>query len=95
MSYVFTNEKCSGCNKCVRECPVLLSNVATTPGVVHVDPYMCISCGACFDACTHNARDYKDDTESFFDALKKARRKYRSFWHRRFLQIIQRSISGF
>ena len=29
------------------------------------------------------------------DAFKKARRKYRSFWHRRFLQIIQRSISGF
>jgi len=75
MSYVFTNEKCSGCNKCVRECPVLLSNVATTPGVVHVDPYMCISCGACFDACTHNARDYKDDTETFFDALKKERKK--------------------
>lgn len=70
MSYVFTNEKCSGCNKCVRECPVLLSNIATTPGVVHVDPHMCISCGACFDACTHNARDYKDDTEPFFDALK-------------------------
>lgn len=25
---VFTNEKCIGCNKCIRTCPVLTANVA-------------------------------------------------------------------
>lgn len=25
MSLVFTNEKCTGCNKCVRSCPVLIA----------------------------------------------------------------------
>lgn len=25
---VFTNEKCVGCNKCIRSCPVLTANVA-------------------------------------------------------------------
>lgn len=74
MGYVFTNEDCTGCNKCVRECPVLISNVATTVGRVSVDPDNCISCGACFDVCTHQARDYRDDTESFFDALKAGRK---------------------
>ena len=31
----------------------------------------CISCGACFDACEHNARSFKDDTERFFEDLKR------------------------
>lgn len=70
MAYVYTNDKCAGCNKCVRECPILISNVATTVGKVEVDADKCISCGACFDTCTHGARDFTDDTERFFDALK-------------------------
>lgn len=70
MKLVFTNDQCTGCNKCVRECPVLISNVATEPGKVTVDAENCIACGACFDACTHNARDYYDDTPAFFDDLK-------------------------
>lgn len=74
MGYVYTNDKCTGCNKCVRECPVLLSNVATTVGKVTVDPENCISCGACFDACTHGARDYWDDTDSFFEALRSGKK---------------------
>jgi len=36
---------------------------------------MCIQCGACFDSCKHNARDYDDDTQAFFDDLK-AGKKY-------------------
>ena len=31
----------------------------------------CVACGACFDVCKHEAREYKDDTERFFDDLKK------------------------
>jgi iron only hydrogenase large subunit-like protein len=38
---------------------------------IHVDPTKCIACGACFDACEHDAREYNDDTERFFEDLKK------------------------
>lgn len=69
MKLVYTNDQCSGCNKCVRECPVLISNIATDPGRVSVDSDHCIACGACFDACTHGARDYYDDTNTFFEDL--------------------------
>ena len=67
---VFTNDNCVGCNKCIRVCPVLEAN--TVQGdQIHVDPEKCIQCGACFDGCEHNARDYEDDTEQFFEELSK------------------------
>lgn len=71
---IFTNERCTGCNKCIRSCPVLLSNVANEDGTITVDPEKCIACGACFDACTHGARDYYDDTDKFFEDLKSGRK---------------------
>ncbi|MBO6147977.1 MAG: transcriptional regulator [Lachnospiraceae bacterium] len=42
-------------------------------GVSHVavDGTKCIACGACFGACEHDAREYIDDTERFFEDLKK------------------------
>ncbi len=69
MELIYTNDNCTGCNKCVRDCPVLIANVATDAGKVTVDPEKCIACGACFDACEHNAREYQDDTKTFFTAL--------------------------
>lgn len=69
MELIYTNDSCTGCNKCVRECPVLTANVATETGKVSVDSDKCIACGSCFDACPHNARDYYDDTERFFADL--------------------------
>lgn len=69
MELIYANDNCTGCNKCVRDCPVLIANVATDAGKVTVDPEKCIACGACFDACEHNAREYQDDTKSFFTAL--------------------------
>uniref|UniRef100_UPI0040559D5D [Fe-Fe] hydrogenase large subunit C-terminal domain-containing protein n=1 Tax=Acetatifactor sp. TaxID=1872090 RepID=UPI0040559D5D len=66
---VFTNEKCVGCNKCIRTCPVLIANVAQK-GKIDVNEDMCIQCGACFDNCMHEARDYTDDTEKFLADLK-------------------------
>ena len=74
MSLVYTNDKCTGCNKCVRTCPVLTSNIATEPGKVTVSETDCIACGACFDSCAHNARDFMDDTERFFGDLKKGKK---------------------
>lgn len=74
MDLIFTNDMCTGCNKCVRECPVLVSNIAMTNGKVEVNADNCIACGACFDACSHNARDYYDDTKEFFQALKSGKK---------------------
>lgn len=74
MSQVFTNDFCTGCNKCVSACPVLISNDATELGRVKVHSENCIDCGACIDACTHGARDFYDDTELFFDNLAKGKK---------------------
>ena len=71
MSIIYTNTNCTGCNKCVRTCPVLTSNIATEIGHVSVSDDACIACGACFDSCAHNARDFIDDTNTLFDDLKK------------------------
>lgn len=71
---VFTNDNCIGCNKCISVCPVLTANYAVNENEqnkIVVDGKQCISCGACFDACEHLAREYRDDTERFFDDLKK------------------------
>lgn len=70
---VFTNEKCVGCNKCIRSCPVLTANVAEK-GKINIDEAMCIQCGACFDNCMHEARDFEDDTAKFLSDLKAGKR---------------------
>lgn len=71
---VYTNDKCVGCNKCISVCPVLTANKAVVENgenKILVDGEHCVSCGACFDACAHDARSYHDDTERFFEDLKK------------------------
>lgn len=71
---VYTNDNCVGCNKCISACPVLTANRAVEEkgkNKIIVDGSQCISCGACFDVCAHNARSYHDDTERFFEDLKK------------------------
>ena len=70
---VFTNEKCVGCNKCIRSCPVLTANVAED-GKINVNEENCIQCGACFDNCMHEARDFTDDTELLLADLKKGKK---------------------
>ena len=73
---VYTNDKCIGCNKCIRACSCIGACVSTEPDEngnsrIMVDGSLCVACGACFDICEHNARDFVDDTERFFDDLKK------------------------
>ena len=71
---VYTNEHCIGCNKCISVCPVLTANKAVEmegQSIIEVDPEKCIGCGACFDACEHGARSFYDDTEQFFEDLKR------------------------
>ena len=69
-----TNDECIGCNKCISVCPTITANHAViTDGKakIVVDGDRCVACGACFDVCKHEAREFCDDTEQFFDALKK------------------------
>ena len=71
---VYTNENCVGCNKCISACPVLTANHAVEENgknKIVVDGKQCVSCGACFDVCAHGARSFNDDTERFFEDLKK------------------------
>ncbi|MCR5322544.1 MAG: EAL domain-containing protein [Lachnospiraceae bacterium] len=72
---VFTNENCIGCNKCIRACSCVGACISTEPDEngnsrIVVNGSLCVACGACFDVCEHNARDFKDDTERFFEDLK-------------------------
>ncbi|MCL1808395.1 MAG: response regulator [Clostridiales bacterium] len=66
-------ELCTGCNRCVRECPMEMANItyqdASSAIKVKVDHTKCIVCGRCITACKHDARSYVDDTGKFFDDL--------------------------
>lgn len=71
---IYTDEeKCVGCNKCLRNCPVLIANQSIEVGgeaAVIVNNEACIRCGTCIDSCQHGARKYRDDMELFFKDLK-------------------------
>ncbi len=73
-SLVFTNENCIGCNKCISVCScqgACVSKVVDGKMRIDVDGTRCVACGACFDVCEHGAREFRDDTERFFEDLKK------------------------
>ena len=75
-SLVYTNDNCVGCNKCIRVCSAMGACVSTEPDAcgksrIEVDGDKCVACGACFDVCEHDAREFRDDTERFFDDLKR------------------------
>ena len=75
-SLVFTNDQCVGCNKCINACSCMGACISSDPDEsgtsrIDVDGTRCIACGACFDACEHHAREFRDDTERFFEDLKR------------------------
>ena len=73
-SLVFTNEKCIGCNKCISACScegACVSHEVDGMNRIDVDGERCVACGACFDVCEHGAREFRDDTERFFEDLKR------------------------
>ena len=67
------SELCTGCNRCVRECPMEMANITYKDehGDIKVkpNPMRCINCGRCVSACKHGARYYEDDTKQFFKDL--------------------------
>ena len=69
---IFTNDKCIGCNKCVRICSSFgasISHNRPNHNSIEINKERCINCGACIDICEKMARDYKDDTNIFFNDL--------------------------
>lgn len=73
-SLVYTNDNCIGCNKCIGACSCTGANISIEQNAknrIIVQGDKCIACGACIDACEHGAREFRDDTEDFFAALKR------------------------
>ena len=67
------NTLCTGCNRCVRECPMETANITYQDEAgnikVKIDHDRCLACGRCISACKHDARHFADDTERFFADL--------------------------
>lgn len=71
-SLIFTNNNCIGCNRCISVCSSNGACMSVEENGIHrikVDPNRCVVCGACLDVCEHRAREYRDDTERFFEDL--------------------------
>lgn len=69
---IFTNDNCTGCNRCITACTIPEANVAIMEegkNKIYVDGTKCIGCAKCIEACPREARDYRDDTELFLERL--------------------------
>lgn len=74
---IVNEENCVGCNKCIRNCLVSDANISYVvdgQSKVRVDSEKCILCGKCIEVCDHEGRDFRDDTERFFDDLGKGKK---------------------
>lgn len=70
-------EKCVGCNACVKVCPAGDVNIAHTDAEgnlrIQIDNGKCIKCGACIKACSHDARYFEDDIDQFLKDLQEGK----------------------
>ena len=54
LSFSIDVEKCTGCTRCLRECPVnAVIGEVRKPHSINAD--LCIKCGTCFDVCRFDA----------------------------------------
>ncbi|MBR3318447.1 MAG: diguanylate cyclase [Atopobiaceae bacterium] len=69
---IYTNDKCVGCNRCIRVCSSFGASVSHSGpknSSIEINSNRCVVCGACIDVCAHGAREYRDDTDAFFNDL--------------------------
>lgn len=74
---VSTNGLCIGCNRCISACPLVEVNRAVVEdgkSKILVDADSCVRCGKCIKACSHLAREFEDDTDAFFEDLKRGKK---------------------
>ncbi|MEI6875770.1 MAG: 4Fe-4S binding protein, partial [Spirochaetota bacterium] len=57
-------ENCVSCHRCISVCPVKFCQDASGDAVV-INHDLCIGCGCCIDACTHDARRTLDACDEF------------------------------
>ncbi len=62
-------EKCVNCHRCIAVCPAKFCNDGSGD-YIKLNEQLCIGCGACIEACAHDARKGIDDFEQFMEALK-------------------------
>lgn len=61
-------ENCVNCHRCIAVCPVKFC-IDGSGETVTIDQTLCIGCGNCIEACSHDARSHIDDTDEYKEAL--------------------------
>ena len=61
-------KKCKNCHACITVCPVKYC-IDGSGDYVKINHDLCIGCGKCIEACTHEARGIFDDTDIFLEAI--------------------------
>ncbi len=69
---LITNDNCIGCNYCISQCSIMGANISATRDgkkIIAIDSDKCNHCGKCITLCIHEAREYVDDIDSFYNDL--------------------------
>ena len=95
--YVYTNENCIGCNRCISVCPVLTANQAVVVDGkprIEVNHAQCINCGHALMPANIRRGNMPMIRSSFLRICREAN-PFHCFWRRHFLRIIPESMSRF